>query len=87
MPQSAGLYFALKVTMRTVVLHRAVFLLRSFYPNRAVARSRRSGGPGGRRPPGGARGVLAKFPSFSKAAAGGTRKVPERLQKAYNYYK
>src|SRR6266568_1379915 len=37
MPQSAGLYFALKVTMRNVVLHRAVFSLRFFYPNRAVA--------------------------------------------------
>ncbi len=36
-----------------------------------------AGGAGGRSPLAGARGVPAKSPSFSMAAAGGARKVPE----------
>ncbi len=40
-------------------------------------RSYSAGGAGGRSPLAGARGVPAQSPSFSRAAAGGARKVPE----------
>src|SRR6266566_3945347 len=39
-----------------------------------------AGGAGGRSPLAGVRGVPAQSPSFSRAAAGGARKVPEELR-------
>src|SRR6266852_2286500 len=42
-----------------------------------ILRNYAAGGAGGRSPLAGVRGVPAQSPSFSRAAAGGARKVPE----------
>ena len=48
-------------------------------PHRNLTGNSSAGGAGGRRPPAGARGVLASFSCSSPAAAGGTGMVPEEL--------